>query len=103
MNSWFADYADPQNFISFLFTSDSNLNHDGFANPAFDKICREADSSQDAQRREKLYQQAEDILVGEAIRIPLYTGRDAQLVSPRVTGIRKNILGVMPHLKTTVK
>ncbi len=103
MGSWFADYADPQNFISFLFTSDSKLNHDGFSDPAFDQICREADSSLDPAKRKALYEKAENLLVDKAVRIPLYFGRDAELISPRVTGIRMNILGVMPHLKTVVQ
>lgn len=99
--SWYADYLDPQNFLSFLLSSESKLNHDGYKNPEFDDLCKQADSISDEPKRLTLYNRAEDIAVLDGARIPLYFQKDAILVSPRVTGIRNNVFGQLPN--TTVK
>ncbi len=38
--SWYADYLDAQNFLSFLLTSDAKLNHDGYKNAKFDALVQ---------------------------------------------------------------
>jgi oligopeptide transport system substrate-binding protein len=99
--SWYADYLDPQNLLSFLLTTDSKLNHDGYSNAQFDALCKEADSIFDEKKRIALYNRAEDIAVLDGARIPLYFQRDAILTNPRITGVRSNIFGQLPN--TTVK
>ena len=99
--SWYADYLDPQNFLSFLLNSDAKMNHDGYKNDKFDDLCKKADSLLDEKQRIDLYQQAEDVAVLDVARVPLYFQRDAILVSPRVSGLRSNLFGPLPD--TTVK
>ena len=101
--SWYADYVDAQNFLSFLLTSDSSLNHDGYKNEEFDRLCRAADTTLDEASRTSGYQKAEDIAVLGAARIPIYFGRDALLINPRVTGLSMNLMGTLPHLKVVLK
>lgn len=99
--SWYADYLDPQNFLSFLMISDAKLNHDGYANADFDKLCTQADSIMDEAKRIALYNQAEDVALQDGARIPIYYQRDAILIGPHVTGVRNNLFGQLPN--TTVK
>jgi ABC-type transport system substrate-binding protein len=101
--SWYADYLDPQNFLSFLMTSDSTMNNDSYRNPEFDRLCAEADTSLDEAKRIALYQQAEDILLQDAARIPVYYGQDMIMVSPRVTGVRTNLFGQMSNAKVAIQ
>jgi oligopeptide transport system substrate-binding protein len=101
--SWYGDYLDPQNFLSFLFHSESPQNRDGYRNPEFDQLTEQADSEVDEKRRMELYQQAEDLLIQDAARIPIYYGRDAILKSPRVSGLRYNLFGNLPHTTVTVE
>jgi ABC-type transport system substrate-binding protein len=101
--SWYADYLDPQNFLSFLFCSDAKLNHDGYKNAEFDELCKQADSIVDEPKRIALYNRAEDIAVLDGARIPLYYQKDAILVGPRVTGIRSNLFGQLPNTKVKIK
>jgi ABC-type transport system substrate-binding protein len=101
--SWYGDYLDPQNFLSFLFHSESPQNRDGYKNPEFDQLTEQADSEVDEKRRMELYQQAEDLLIEDAARIPIYYGRDAILKSPRVKGLRYNLFGNLPHTTVTVE
>lgn len=100
--SWYADYLDPQNFLSLLLTSTSKLNHDGYSNPEFDRLCDQADVDPDAGHRIGLYQQAERIAVEDAARLPLYFVEAPILVSTRVRGMRTNLFGLMPQTTTSV-
>lgn len=102
--SWYGDYLDPQNFLSFLFRSDSGQNRDGYKNAEFDRLTGEADVLiGDEAKRMKLYQAAEDILIQDAARIPIYFGRDPVLLSPRIKGVRYNLFGNLPHTQVTVE
>ncbi len=100
---WSADYIDPQNFLSLLLGGGAPENHTGFANPEFDALCREADSSTDPKKRLGLYHKAEQIAVDEAPWVPLYFQRDMELMKPHVTGIRDSLMGHLPHLTTEIK
>ncbi len=94
--SWTADYLDPQNFLSLLLTSGSPQNHDSFSNPQFDKLCDEGDKALDEARRASLYGQANDVAVQQVARIPLYYGREVDLVSPRLSGMKESLIGLLP-------
>lgn len=94
--SWYADYLDPQNFLSLLLTSGTPQNSEGYSNKRFDNLCARADVDMNPVRRIKLYQQAEDIAVEDVAKLPLYFQRDAVLISPRVQGIRSNLFGELP-------
>jgi len=101
--SWYADYLDPQNFLSFLLRSDAEENRDGYANPKFDALCDRADVETDEAKRTALYHQAEDLLLADAARIPAYFGKDDILISPRLQGVRTNLFGLMPMDKVTIR
>lgn len=100
--SWSADYLDPENFLSFLLTSNSPQNHDAYSNPEFDRFCELGDTTVEEAQRIKYYQQAEDVLIGDGARVPIYFGRDAILISPRVHGLRSNLFGNLPHSTVSV-
>ncbi|HEY0867430.1 MAG TPA: peptide ABC transporter substrate-binding protein [Fimbriimonas sp.] len=100
--NWSADYLDPQNFLSMILSGEGSLNFDSYSNPEFDRLCALADIEQDEPKRLKLYAQAEDIALQDAARTPVYYGRDAILVSPRVSNLKLNLFGLMPHRTTEV-
>ncbi len=60
-----AKYPDPQEFFD-VFLSDSPLNETGWSNAEYDRLVREADTSQDGEARLELYDQAHRMLVEEA-------------------------------------
>lgn len=97
---WAADYLDPQNFLSLLLASYGPENHTTYKNDAYDALCRQADISQDPEERKKLYFQAEDIVLQDAPFVPVYFQKDAELINPRVQGLRESLFGHLPH--TTV-
>ncbi|MDX1934639.1 MAG: peptide ABC transporter substrate-binding protein [Capsulimonadales bacterium] len=100
---WGADYLDPQNFLSLLLSTTGTENYTGYSNPAYDKLCAQADSESDPAKRTALYRQAERIVVDDAPWVPLYYQRDLELMQPWVTDIRDSLFGHLPHLTTQVR
>ncbi len=98
---WAADYLDAQNFLSHMLATNGPENKIDYHNAEFDKLCEQADTSLDRDQRAALYAQAEDIALQDAPWIPIYFQRDAELISPRVKGLRESLFGHLPH--TTVK
>jgi len=60
---WCADYPDPENFADLLFHSGTGSNQGGYSNPELDAILESARAEPDAEKRIRLYQQAEDIIL----------------------------------------
>ena len=99
---WAADYLDAENFLSHMLATFGPENRGiNYANPEFDALCAEADSSLDPERRKELYAKAEDMVLQDAPWVPIYFQRDAELISPRVVGLRESLFGHLPH--TTVR
>ncbi|HWD37564.1 MAG TPA: ABC transporter substrate-binding protein, partial [Fimbriimonas sp.] len=100
---WGADYLDPENFLSTLLASYGAENHVQYHNPQFDALCAKADVSMDPEERKKLYAQAEDMVLQDAPFVPIYFQRDAELISPRVKGIRESVFGHLPHSQLSLQ
>jgi len=102
---WAADYLDPQNFISQMLASYGPENKFGYKNDQVDALCRQADAMQekDNDKRAALYQQAEDLILQDAVWVPVYFQRDVELVSPRVKDMRESLFGHLPHTKTRLE
>lgn len=81
---WIADYPDPQDFLDVLFHSDSRQNHTAYSNPTLDAILDEAGVEQDPEKRLALYKEAEQLVVDEAVWVPLYFDLEHWLVKPWV-------------------
>lgn len=96
---WAADYLDPENFLSLLLASYGNQNLVGYSNPEFDALCAAADVELDQDKRLALYAKAEDLVLQDAPFIPIYFQRDAELVNPRVQGLRESLFGHLPHTR----
>lgn len=100
---WAADYLDPENFVSFFFATYGPENKIEYNNPALDALTTKADAMPDGPERIALYQQAEDLALQDAVLIPIYFQRDAELISPRVKGLRESVFGHLPHTTVTTE
>lgn len=94
---WGADYLDAENFLSTLLASYGPENHVGYNNPEYDALCRQADTIFDEAQRLELYGRAEDIVLQDAPFVPIYFQRDAELIHPRIQGLRESAFGHLPH------
>ncbi|HWA83613.1 MAG TPA: hypothetical protein VG820_09280, partial [Fimbriimonadaceae bacterium] len=87
---------------SLFFTSTGNENKIFYSNPKVDELCAKADSDLNPDERKQLYAQAEDIVLQDAPIIPIYFQRDAELISPRVKGLRNSLFGHLPHITVSL-
>jgi len=87
---WIADYPDPSNFL-YLFHGknlvqgqESTINYFRYSSPAFDEIYEAALKEIDVEKRMALYAQADQILMDDAVLMPLYFNLDFRLIDPDV-------------------
>ena len=89
---WIADYSDPDNFMR-LFISDSGNNHTKWGNPRYDRLIELAAVERDSEKRRKLYDRAQEILlVEDCVILPLFVSQVTRLVSPRIDGYKVNAM-----------
>jgi oligopeptide transport system substrate-binding protein len=98
VTGWIMDYPDPEDVLDVHFYSQSRLNNTRYSNPELDALLEQARTEQDVNRRMSLYQQAEQIVIEEAVWVPLYNGRDHLLVKPYVKGLESPPM-VIPRLR----
>ena len=93
---WIGDYDDANTFLD-LFLSDSGNNRTGWKNKNYDALVDEANEQTDLKKREKLFQQAETILVRDELPIvPLYIYAGINYYHTNIQGIYQNILDDHP-------
>ncbi len=93
---WIADYPDAENFLYILFHSKNagaNGNHTFYSNSEVDKILDEARREVDFNKRVKLYQKAEKMIMDDAPWIPMFHNKDIILYQPYVKGVELTPMG----------
>lgn len=95
--SWFADYNDADTFLN-LFVSDNGNNQTGWSSARYDQLIRDADHQNDPARREKLFQEAETMLVDEVTPVvPLFFYVGFNYYHPdEIKGIYPNLIDMHP-------
>lgn len=101
--SWYADYLDPENFLSMLFHTGSSDNTIGYSNPKVDQLCDAADVEPNPVRRMALYSKAEQAILDDSPWAVCFHLGDLQLVSPRVSHVEDCLMGHTPHIRTEVR
>jgi oligopeptide transport system substrate-binding protein len=106
--SWGQDYPDPQDWLFALFDSSQiegepgatgNGNTEGYKNPAFDKLVRDANVLADPAKQDeryKKYNDAEQILLKDAPLAPLYQATRYWEISPKWSGYGTNAQFIYP-------
>ncbi|MEM7283799.1 MAG: peptide ABC transporter substrate-binding protein, partial [Pseudomonadota bacterium] len=89
--AWVGDYNDANTFLE-IFASDHGQNINGYNNPQFDELLRQAAAETDLGQRSELLQQAEDLFMSDYGILPLYYYVSKHLVKPRVKGFEPNIM-----------
>jgi peptide/nickel transport system substrate-binding protein/oligopeptide transport system substrate-binding protein len=98
--AWQADYPDPQDFLSLLYSSTSPYNNMNASVPDADTLLAAADtlSSPDLQAaRLALYNQAEQELMQQVAACPLFQGQSAYRLRSYVVGMQQSSLGLFPN------
>jgi peptide/nickel transport system substrate-binding protein/oligopeptide transport system substrate-binding protein len=97
---WIADYPDPENFLTVLFHS-RNVGAAGntsrYRNPVLDRLLDEADQMPPGPSRFKRYQEAEQMVLNDAVWISLYHYTSRALIKPYVKGLERSPLSSAPE------
>jgi len=97
---WIADYPDPENFLTVLFHS-RNIGAAGntsrYRNASVDRLLDEADAMPPGPARTKRYQDAEQIVLDDAVWISLYHYASRGLIKPHVKGLERSAQSTAPE------
>ncbi|WP_448953539.1 peptide ABC transporter substrate-binding protein [Labrys neptuniae] len=83
---WVADYADPETFLSLLWTPNKALNWTHYSNPEFDALIAKSYQERDPAKRMDILHDAEAIGLRDQPMVPVMNSADMWLVSPKVKG-----------------
>ena len=78
-----------------LFGSDSSENYTGYRNDAFDALLAEARGSLDQTERIGLYQRAQQMLIDDAVLIPLFFDIGYTAMRPGIAGVPATPIGML--------
>ena len=93
--SWIGDFADPLTFLD-MWTSVSNLNYSGLANPEYDSLILLAMGQLGSERYETLAR-AEELLLDQCVVLPISHSPSANLINlDAVDGWYPNPLNIHP-------
>jgi len=92
---WGPDYADPMTFAD-LYASWNENNRGRWKNARYDALIREAQGTSDPKTRMDAMAEAERILMDDVAILPTSEGAAVYVVSPRVTGIVRHMVGTDP-------
>ncbi len=86
---WLADYPDPQDFLTLLFSTTSGYNNQNDSIPAADALMAQADQISDQAKQDQrmqLYNQAEQLLVDNVAYCPISQGKDQYAIRTYMKG-----------------
>jgi oligopeptide transport system substrate-binding protein len=92
---WSADYPDPESLLWTLFSAMSKDNYTDYESRLFDDALEQAASEQNAVDRADHYAEAQQILVDDAVVMPLYYDVAYTLVRPYVKGLTVTPIGIL--------
>lgn len=93
---WIADYPDPSNFIAYFHSKyntpvgENSINLSRYNNPEFDKFFDLAMSEPDGTKRMDYFAQAEQILIDDAVVIPILYASEVRLINPQLNNFQIN-------------
>lgn len=102
MLGWCADYYDPQDWLTTVFSSKASTSNVGYKSQKFDDLVFAADKEPDPAKRDDLYQQAQQLLSQDAAAAWLYYDEQRILVKPYVKDFHLTSLGFETAVFTDV-
>jgi oligopeptide transport system substrate-binding protein len=97
VSGWTADYPDAHDWLSEQWETHALNNNVGYSNKRFDDAVMSADVTWRAERRARLYNEAQQMLVNDAAWIPLYIPHRLVYIRPSVNNLYLTGYGVIPR------
>lgn len=103
--SWIADYPDAENYLSLFYSPNftpNGSNYTHFSNPQFDNWYEESQRINQPEKRAKLYQKMDSLLMAQLPIIPLYYDQSVRFVHKEVKNFSTNPINIL-NLKKVSK
>jgi oligopeptide transport system substrate-binding protein len=98
---WIADYPDPENFLTVLFHS-RNVGAAGntsrYRSAKVDRLLEDADAMPAGPERDQRYQEAERLIVDDAVWVSLHHFASRTLIKPYVRGLEQSPQSTAPEI-----
>jgi oligopeptide transport system substrate-binding protein len=96
-DGWVADYPDPENFLCYFVSTGISDVHEStymnsvrYSNPAYDSLYLRAISEVDIARRRVYYRQLDQMLIDDAVFMPIYYDEFTRLIPIYVKNFPQN-------------
>ena len=96
--SWVADYPDAENYLALYYSgnfSPSGPNYTHFRDKEYDKLYEASRIELNRENRYDLYRNMEEILLREAVIVPLYYDQVVHYYQSYVTGLSGNSMNMI--------
>jgi oligopeptide transport system substrate-binding protein len=93
---WVADYLDPATFLD-VWRGGSGANYSGWSDARYDALLGQAEGAADPAARNRLFGEAEHVLLEAAPFIPIYHYTHVYLIQPSVHGWFPTLLDHHPY------
>ncbi len=105
LHAWTAEYLSPQYFFGDLIHSKGPRNRFNYANPRVDALLDRADTTVNAEERQRLYLEAEKLTIEDVAVLPFYNDTYTFLVKPSVKGLEftPTGMGYLPVTRVSVE
>jgi oligopeptide transport system substrate-binding protein len=102
--SWIADYPDAENYLSVFFSHNpAPPNYTRYNNPAFDKLYKKALEEKNDSLRYILYHKADQLMMNDAVVVPLWYDMVIRIVQPYVKNFTPNNLNLLELRNVQIK
>jgi peptide/nickel transport system substrate-binding protein len=102
--SWIADYPDPENYMSLFYSKNpAPPNYTRYSNKQFDRLYEEVLKETDVSKKKVLYRKMDQLVIDEAVVVPLWYDEVIHFVQNNVTGFYPNALNLLELRHTQVK
>ena len=97
---WVADYPDAENFLNLFdgkwyepdLSVKTYINSFRYQSDAFDEALHKALATTDEEERNELYAKADQIVIDDAVALPIFYDKDYRLVQPNVRNFYQNAM-----------
>ena len=102
--SWIADYPDAENYLALFYSknfSPGGPNYTHYFNPKYDKLYEEAMLETDDSIRHEIYNKMNEIIIKDAVVVPLYYDEVVRFVRNDILGFDSNPMNLLnlKHVK----
>lgn len=94
--SWIADYPDAESYLAMFYSKNpAPPNYTRYHNPAFDVLYEKSLEENNDSIRYAQYQEMDNMIISDAVVVPLFYDEVVRLVQPNVTGFSGNGMNLL--------